>query len=277
MICLLAACDRFIDVGTDIVWSTDNETGLAAWAASPGGGGSYRVAGNPTLATSAEHAHSGLVSVKITSATTNALPAPYLPGGAALYKFGEFPTNAYYSAWYFVPRAVAGAMNWNIIRVGYPAIADAGTPIFPTRAPGASSSGDAGTAAAGDAGAAVTNFAELFDVRLRYQPSGDTTLVLFDHRQAYREESMPSPVPVVPIGQWFQIEFFYRNVADASGHLTIWLDGARVYDVSRPMSGDPLVYFATGSLVEDGVSVELFLDDVAVSWTRVTPRGTLRL
>ncbi|MDP9037434.1 MAG: polysaccharide lyase [Myxococcota bacterium] len=275
-VCLCLGCGRVIDLGTDIVWSTDFESdGLSALSLTPGTGGAFRVAGNPTIATSTEHAHSGVTAVKITSAGTNTFPAPYAPGGAALYKVGEFPSEGYYSAWYFVPRAVPAAVNWNIVRFGYPGGADAGTPLLPVGSAGRLPVDGGVDAAAQTPGA--PSFAELFDVRLRYQPSGATTLVLFDHRPAYREESMPSPVPVVPIGRWFQLELFYRNAGDGSGHLSIWLEGTLVYDVARPMNTSPTIYFSVGSLIEDGTPAELFIDDVAISRTRVTPNGVLKL
>ncbi len=276
--CLGLGCDRVVDLGTDIVWSTDFESdGLSAWSRAPGTGGVYRVAGNPTIAASSEQAHSGITSVKITSAGTNAFPAPYAPGGAALYKFGELPSEGYYSAWYFVPRAVPAAVNWNIVRFGYPAGPDAGTPLLPMGSAAAQATVDGGGADAGAQTPGAPAFAELFDVRLRYQPSGDTTVVLFDHRPAYREESMPTPVPIVPIGRWFQLELFYRNAGDGSGHLSVWLEGTLIYDVARPMSTSPTIYFAVGSLIEDGTPAELFVDDAVVSWSRVTPSGVLKL
>lgn len=279
--CFLAACDPVVDMGTDIVWSTDNETGdLAAWSQSPGVGGSYRVAGSPTLGISTDQAHSGTRSVRITSSATNALPAPYSPGGAGFYKVSDFPSKAYYSAWFFVPRAVTAALNWNIVRFGFPAPSGGGATLFPMGSTVPLPFEDAGLDSSADAAAPMTaapSYAELIDVRLRYQPSGETTVVLYDHRLAYREERMPSPVPIVPIGRWFQLEFFYNDAADSSGHFSMWLDGTLIYDVARSMSGSPVIYFAVCSLIEDGAASDLFIDDIAVSWTRVTPFGVLKL
>ena len=48
--------------------------------------------------------------------------------------------------------------------------------------------------------------------------------------------------PVVPVGQWFQIEAFYRNAQDATGRLTFWLDGRQIVDIAnQPMAPTPWV------------------------------------
>jgi hypothetical protein len=81
----------------------------------------------------------------------------------------------------------------------------------------------------------------------------------------------------VPTGRWFQIETFYRNAPDQTGHLIVWIDGVRRYDLVRPTGTIPSIVFAvcaeTNAL--DPTSAVLFADDVAVSYTRVTPQGIL--
>jgi hypothetical protein len=61
--------------------------------------------------------------------------------------------------------------------------------------------------------------------------------------------------------------------------LTIWLDGNLVYDVTRPMSRQPAVYFTPCSLVNDLAPprASIYVDDVAVSWTRIGPGGIIEV
>jgi hypothetical protein len=100
------------------------------------------------------------------------------------------------------------------------------------------------------------------------------------------------PPPILYAGRWFQLEAFYRNATDSNGHLTVWLDGTQIYDVARATNspvGDggpnPDVYFTPCSLVYQlepvddagATNAEIYIDDVAISWTRVTPQGVLRV
>ena len=57
------------------------------------------------------------------------------------------------------------------------------------------------------------------------------TLMLYDHRIG---GGVPLDVtdPVVPVGQWFQVEAFYRNAQDATGRVTYWLDGRQIVDIA---------------------------------------------
>ena len=119
---------------------------------------------------------------------------------------------------------------------------------------------------------------ELVDLNVLSLPGQVMTLVLFDARHQYLESPLPEPVPYLPIGRWFQIECLYRNDSGPGGELTVWLDGAPIYDVQRPMGGEtPFVVFAICSLVNDlsPQSAALYVDDVAISWTRVTALGVL--
>jgi len=116
---------------------------------------------------------------------------------------------------------------------------------------------------------------DLLDVSLVSQPDGSMTLYLVDARHQYLTSPLPDPVPIVPVGSWFQIECFYRNTTDPSGRLTVWLDGAQIYDVERPTGPSAAVYFTPCSLVYNLVPTDaaLYIDDVAISFTRVTPGG----
>ena len=201
--------------------------------------------GLPTFTT--EQAHSGRYSIKMSSVATDVSGSPDTPAGGGVYKEGLFPETAYYSAWYFLPRAYQTTTAWTIM-------------AFKSRA-------DAGVVS------------HLLDVQLQSWPDGEMTLTLYDHRPEYLASALPNPPPIVPVGQWFQIEALYRDAADPTGHLEIWLNGAMVYDVSRPTGPNPAVYFSPCSLVNAVTPspATIYIDDIAISSVRVTPNGTLKV
>jgi hypothetical protein len=269
----LAGCGRSLGLGTDLVWSTGFESGdLSDWSAPPGMGGTFESdagGANPLVTPTTELAHSGAYSVKFASVAA-VQGSPFSPGGSCLYKEGEFPQGAYYSAWYYIPAFYETLSAWSILKFMVPNSATAED----------ADADDASTSAASTATALgrALGASELIDLNVLSLPGQEMTLVLFDARHQYLESPLPDPVPYLPIGRWFQIECFYRNDSGPGGELTVWLDGAPIYDVQRRTGGEtPFIVFATCSLVNDlsPQSATLYVDDVAISWTRVTPLGVL--
>jgi hypothetical protein len=299
---LLAGCTPALDLGSDVIWSTDFESGdLSDWSAPPGTGGVYLADAGPSDAAfeiSDAQAHSGQFSARFTSVAGAQPTSRYPPGGGGLYKSAVFPAQAYYSAWYYIPRSYQTLSDWSILKLMVPVLG-------PGQTSNAADSGDAATdatldAPSGEAGAVIVQDGggatsdggptddggapaarngELLTLLLRYLPP-NLTLVLSDPRPAFHEAPLPDPVPAVPIGRWFQIECLFKNVSDAGGggEIVVWLDGRQIYDSLRPFGYNPAVYFTPCSLADDldPSSAELFIDDVAVSWSRVSPRGVLK-
>ena len=85
---------------------------------------------------------------------------------------------------------------------------------------------------------------------------------------------MGGTTPPVPIGQWFQIEAFYRSAPDDTGRVTVWQDGVLVIDVSGgPTAPTSYVEWSVGSLA-DGLTpptASLYIDDVAIARRRLGP------
>jgi hypothetical protein len=304
---LLAGCTRPLDLGSDMVWSTDFERGdLSDWSAAPGSGGVYLAdAGpsDPAFDISDAQAHSGHLSAHFTSVAGSQPTSRFPTGGGGLYKNAVFPAEAYYSAWYFIPESHRTLSDWTILKFMVPpsttdasdaaadgaldatldAPSDDATVAIDAAAGDAGESTDATDGAApapdDDGAAPAGRNGELLTLSLRYLPP-NLTLILSDPRPAYHEAPVPDPVPVVPIGRWFQIECLYKNVTDAGGggEIAVWLDGKPIYDSVRPFGYNTAVYFTPCSLADDldPPSAELFIDDVAVSWSRVSPRGVLK-
>src|SRR6476661_6475614 len=87
-----AACGRRIDLGPDLIWSAQHETGdLSEW--------SMPDATDALVAVSTEFHHSGKYSVKLTNGAVGAVHT------ARLWHQGDFPREAFYSVWYYLPRA----------------------------------------------------------------------------------------------------------------------------------------------------------------------------
>ena len=238
----VGGCGQELDVGSDILWTSRFETGdFSEWTGVEGGSATAFPSPN-LIEVSNERAFRGSYSARLTI-TTN-------PDGsqanAGLGRTGFLPQEAYYSAWYYLPRTIGVGTFWVIFKLRLRT----------------------------DASDATTT-AELFDLDLMTLPDGEMSLRLYDHRRG--DVPLTVTPPIVPVSTWFQIEAFYRNAADASGHLEVWLDGAQIADVTGPMAPTPWVAWDVVSVAValDPNTAVLFVDDCAVSRTRVGPTGII--
>lgn len=243
-----AACGA-LDLGSDIIWSSGFERGdFADWATPADAGGAYTMTSDAEateagIQITSEEAHSGRFSAKLSSYANLADPGP-VQGGAGVFRQEAYPEEAYYSVWYYLPQAYVTTTPWIILKFKGVVGLDAGN---------------------------TPGYAELLDLSLESLPGGGMTLGLSDARHQYGSAPLPDPVPIVPIGEWFQVESFYRNESDATGELTVWLNGTKIYDLVRPTGPNPMVYFSPCSLVYDLVPPQavLYIDDVAISYSRI--------
>jgi hypothetical protein len=241
VILLASGCAPRIDFGSEILWSARHETGnFDEWTLASLGG----PADDPPTATAAvttEQAHTGSYAVKLTNSSTGAFDT------ARVWREQDFPAEAYYSAWFYLPQANQTTADWTILQ-------------FRERQP-----------------LDPSMIAQGLDIDLRSLPGGDLILSVFDHRAAYLRSPTPDVAMPVPIGRWFQIEVFFRNAADDSGRFTVWLDGQLYYDLQRPTKTSDLVYWSPCNITEDLVPPQsaIYVDDAAVSLVRLTPSGTL--
>jgi hypothetical protein len=238
------ACSPRAQIGTDLFWVSTFETGtFAEWSGEPGGSANADPAPN-AIEVSSEHIHRGRLAAKLTiSAPVNGVQANTL-----LRRRGDLPQSAYYSAWYYLPDNVRVGVFWTIFKLRRRYVA-----------------------------ADPTSEDELYDVNLETLPTGELALWVYDHRVAGRIP-LDVPEPVVPIGRWFQVETYFRNAQDTTGRATLWFDGAQIVDVTgAPMGPTPWVEWDAVS-VAVGLSpslATLFVDDAAISRTRVGPDGVL--
>jgi hypothetical protein len=140
------ACNGRLNLGSSILWSAKHETGdLSEWALA-GKGGSEAQGAETAVAISTDFAHSGRYSVKLTNGAVSTYE------DAHLWRQDDYPALAYYSAWFYLPRAYQTTADWSIIEFQVPDADDAG---------------DIGL---------------LLDIDQRSLPNGDLILSLYDHR-----------------------------------------------------------------------------------------------
>lgn len=193
--------------------------------------------GNRPSSVVTTHAHSGKYAVNVN-----------LSSEVSLWRHGKFPKEAYYSAWFFLPHDFQQITSWTIMTFG-------------------SVTGDG----AGRREQTILN--------LRTLPGGQIVLFLFDDG-SYLQLPLAVPPAVVPVSKWFQLEVFYRNNNDANDKIKIWIDGVQTYDVpNRPSRTTPDMYLGIGNIpdVVSPAPVQILVDDVAISLSRVGPGGVLNL
>ena len=159
----------------------------------------------------------------------------------------DLPADAYYSAWYYLSHTTTVNGYWVIQK-------------FRRRTDAADPSTEA----------------ELFDLDLYTSLTGEMSFRVFDHRSG-SNAPMVVEQPIVPVDGWFQVEARYRNATDATGRLTVWLDGLEVIDLSGATGPTPWLQWVVSSVGEDLApsSNVLYVDDCAIGGSRIGPAGLL--
>ena len=237
-----SACAPTLDVGSDVMWATDHESGqLDDWYAD-GGGGLLSDSAHGTAVIANGPARSGQYSLKLTDLAMSD------EEGAGIYRELQAPPDAYYSVWYYLPRLYQTNSQWTIQK-------------FRSR-----SDSDPEQIGHGH------------DLNLRTLPGGQVVLYVFSHDPAYLQAPLADPPAFVPVETWFQIEVFYRPRTDETGQILVWLDDRLVYDLEdRRTAGSDDVLWTPCNIGEDiqPSPPELYLDDAGISLVRVTPSGRL--
>ena len=119
---LVSGCGQDLDVGSDL-WTSRFEFGgnsFPEWTNFPfghGGAGPVPSPNTPnqpnTIEVSSEQAHHGTFAAKLTISATAGNTAGL---GASLVQNGGLPSQAYYSAWYYLPQSVTVGVYWVIMK-----------------------------------------------------------------------------------------------------------------------------------------------------------------
>jgi hypothetical protein len=221
----------------DILWWTDHETGdFTEW--DQGGyhwsaeGGSTKIAELPSPTRSGRFSFES----QVTSASTG------VQSGAQAFRSGGLPSQAYYSAWFYLPQVITSATYLVVFK-------------FRSRQDPADNS----------------TTVNAWDVNVAPDGSGAMFLVLYEHSGANQWEDRTLNVPV---RQWFQIEAFLRAANDSSGQITVWCNGTQLFDIAgRATTASSFVEWSVGGVTEviDPDPTTLFIDDAAVSKRRLGP------
>ncbi|HEY0466500.1 MAG TPA: hypothetical protein VGC79_19965, partial [Polyangiaceae bacterium] len=187
-------------------------------------------------------AHSGRYSLKLTNLAMSDSEGP------GTYRELQSPPDAYYSAWYYLPRLYQTNSQWTIQKFRSRLDSD----------PTAISHGH--------------------DLNLRTLPGGQVVLYVFSHDPEYLQAPLADPPAFVPVETWFQIEVFYRPRTDETGRIAIWLNDRLVYDLKdrRTTGSDDVLWNPCniGDDIQPSPPI-LYLDDAGISLVRVTQGGTL--
>jgi len=234
-------CSPTLDLGSNVLWATDHESGeLDDWYA--GGKGQLLVDADQksTVLIADGPAHSGRYSLEFTDLAMSDSE------GAGVYRELLSPPDAYYSAWYYLPRLYQTNSQWTIQKFRSRSDLD----------PTAISHGH--------------------DLNLRTLPGGQVVLYVFSHDPAYLQAPLSDPPAFVPVETWFHLETFYSPRTDETGKILVWLDDRLVYDLEgRRTTGSDDVIWNPCNIGEDiqPAPPVLYLDDAAISLVRVTRTG----
>jgi hypothetical protein len=245
-----AACGQRIDVGSELMWTARFESGNFDEWTGVAGGSTLTSPSSNELVPSSEQAHHGTFAAKMTMTT----PLDPVPAHSSLNRDGNLPDEGYYSAWFFLPQSASlpnapVLQYWAIMRFRARTVATDPNSVF-----------------------------DLYDIDLRSLASGEMALRVFDYIP-FADAAMVESDPLVPVGRWFQVEAFYRNAPDATGRLSLWLDGRLVADIAKATGATGWVGWGVGDmgLGLSPQTVTLYVDDCALSRVRVGPSGLLTM
>lgn len=107
---------------------------------------------------------------------------------------GVLPVEAYYGAWYYVPSDLTGAHAWNLFHF---------------------QGGRAGTFLHG-----------LWDVSMNDDGGNGYSVFIYNAvTDGHYGQTNPKPIP---FDRWFQLEFYLKRAADATGEVVLYQDGEEV-------------------------------------------------
>jgi hypothetical protein len=236
---LALGCSDRLNIGNDLLWSADHETGdLSEWTT--GGSGDLRLpSAASTITVTSERAHRGRHALQLVN------PADWDnedEGPELFYAAGEV-SDAYYSAWFLLPEPYRLDPSLTLLRLR-------------------SSNAE---------GSELYNGEEL---QLRSLSDGSYVLQILNHDPAFLLEPLAEIAPPIQAGRWFQLEARYQP--HDGGRLRVWLDGTLAYDLGdRPGATGTHVLLSVCNVAEQATPAPLvlFVDDAAISLSRVTPAG----
>jgi hypothetical protein len=217
-----------------ILWQALFEHGdLSEWVGD-GNGGIYMDARAQSPAASANNSHRGRFSGAATFAPMG------LTSWSYLYRDQPSPPDAYYGAWFFIPGSTQINSWLSLHHFGY----------HPT------------------AGSADTM--PVWDFHVYPTTAGMLAARLYES-STIKNYEQTNPAPVA-LATWVHFEILYHKAADATGHITVWQDGAQILDVANVVTAptDAIQWDAGGGSNDVAPSpATVYIDDATISLSRV--------
>jgi hypothetical protein len=244
-----AGCDRQVDLGAigagaaGLLWKATFETGnLSEWTAD-GKGGTYLDNDLDSPLVTSTFAHGGVDAAMITvKPTASMLSIEYL------FRTQPTPTDAYYSAWFYVPSTITVPVQCYLSLMHFRG-SKTGDGLQPL---------------------------PMWDVNLYPLSDGSLAAQLYD----YQGQVDTQQVSVIrfPADRWVQLEVHFVKATGPTGSVEVWQDGTPI--VTRTgvttMINDWLEWDAGGgsNQIFPSPSV-IYMDDAAISLVRLGPGAAL--
>lgn len=149
---------------------------------------------------------------------------------------GVLPIEAYYSAWYYVPSDLPSAHDWNLFHFA---------------------GGRPGTLLHG-----------LWDVSMDDSAGRGLAVFIYGAVGTNGHFGQADPKPI-PKDRWFQLEFYLKRAADATGEVALYQDGEELIRRANIVTDDSpfgqwYVGNYTGALDDTPATVSVYVDDVTI-------------
>jgi len=252
----LAAGEPAASPAPIIFWSADHETGdMSQWHdgdAKYPRGGIFNSGGDLAEAeASADFAHSGKYSARMTlrGAAQNKLAVRLMRWGNEAWDTDNsqgLPQEAYYSAWYYFPRAYKPAKWWNIFQFKSTPEGKTGRDSQP-----------------------------MWTVNVDSR-DGKMTLYLYTkfNTPANPGKQLADPPLTLPVGKWVHLEVLYRHSETNAGRIAMWQDGTKIYDVDgvKTALGERITW-GIGNYTDDiePSTATIYVDDAVIATQRIGP------
>jgi hypothetical protein len=171
--------------------------------------------------------HSGQYAAEITIVTGTDIGEQ--PQGRC-YRQGKLPTEAYYGAWYLIPKTATNSGLWNLFR-----FQSNGSP------------------------------SGLWDVHLANRPAGLSLELYSRFLSSDARYSQP-----IPIGRWFHVVLYLKRAKDKTGAVALYLDDQKAVEFTNLVTDDSdWAQWYVGNLATDLDPPEctVYLDDITIRST----------
>ncbi len=158
---------------------------------------------------------------------------------ARILRWHDTPEQGYYSVWLYFPRNYRPANWWNVLQ--FKSVGDQNVPVW------------------------VMNVGNRTDGSMYFYLWHALTNVTYSELNHV----------TIPVGRWTHITLYLRRATDHSGRITVWQDGALLFDVDQVQTAiGPSIHFGVSNYTDDITPSNpvIYADDAEIrSVLSVTP------